>query len=856
MAKSTKRFVRFFLVVIIIAIFVYLFSFNKMAYDYAHLFPDTYEAGWDFEPLPNPNPMVSGMVLAAETDELKLYVNTSTGEIAVYDKRGGHTWYSNPPGRRQDPIANQFEISHMSSQLAVTFFNSQRRQMAFNSHDHSTDLGQLEIEAITNGVRMNYTIGDLTLGVDLLPQFITDERLYYLFLQHLDAGDADWLLQRYRPSAVLDGFRELSSIDRAARITSNRLMGIFEYHGYDVYELAYDNMLAGVEMELDRIFFEISIEYRLEGDTLVATVPMDRITENGGGELGTVTLLQFFGAGGTQDEGYMLVPSGAGGLIHFNNGRIRDDQFVQPVYGFPPMTQFVRTQINEPVRFPIFGVSRVGGGAFIACVVEGEPLASIFADISGKTGSYNHVFSVFTLRNSGQLPMTGAIGSIADMTVLEEFAGVGNYTIRFMFLPGNDDGYPEMANRFREELITNGALTPLDPSEGVPFYLDIYGGVEQVGHVLGVPFTSPTVLTTYSQAMHIVNVLSDLGVENIHMRFLGWHNGGVNHASARNINRIRSLGNFNEMRELDSLLQQGGGALFPDVQFQRVSFYNTRGYRPNWEASRDVTGFLGVSMPFGRITMRRNTNYRTAVFYYNSPNALPSHVDSFIDAYSHVGLSSLALRDLGDIVTADFDRASYVSRAAAVRIMEEQLGKIAESYNNLMISGGNMYALRYANHIINLPTSANMFYIIDEEVPFLPMVLHGYVNFTGHAFNTSQVFDPETQRLRMIEFGGAPYFVMTYAPTEILRFSYFENLFTTHYVNWVTQAAEDFALYQEVFSGLRSARMINHINHGGGVFETRYSNSTSIFVNYGRSDAYVNGVLVRAMDFAVGSFES
>ena len=102
MAKFFRKIAKFLIPALIIAVFIYLFSFNKMVYDYAHLFADTYEAGWEFEPLPNPNPRVQtrGMVLAAETHDLKLYINESTGEIAVYDRRGGHTWYSNPPGRR------------------------------------------------------------------------------------------------------------------------------------------------------------------------------------------------------------------------------------------------------------------------------------------------------------------------------------------------------------------------------------------------------------------------------------------------------------------------------------------------------------------------------------------------------------------------------------------------------------------------------------------------------------------------------------------------------------------------------------------------------------------------------------
>lgn len=57
------------------------------------------------------------MVLAAENNNLKLYINETDGEVAFYDKRNGETVYSNPVNAEEDSIANETNLNYMKSQL-------------------------------------------------------------------------------------------------------------------------------------------------------------------------------------------------------------------------------------------------------------------------------------------------------------------------------------------------------------------------------------------------------------------------------------------------------------------------------------------------------------------------------------------------------------------------------------------------------------------------------------------------------------------------------------------------------------------------------------------------------------------
>ena len=99
----------------------------------------SYEPGAEFEPLPEAEPSVPGMVLAAESDVLKLYTNTKTTEIAVYDKRTGEITWSNPPDRNADNIATGINKIALHSQFMVTYVNHMMTQATMYNFNYSVE---------------------------------------------------------------------------------------------------------------------------------------------------------------------------------------------------------------------------------------------------------------------------------------------------------------------------------------------------------------------------------------------------------------------------------------------------------------------------------------------------------------------------------------------------------------------------------------------------------------------------------------------------------------------------------------------------------------------------------------------
>ena len=250
-----------------------------------------YVEGTEFKPLSDSGKNVPDMVLAAESDSLKLYADVKSGMIAVYDKRNGETIYSNPVDAENDGIANGTNKNYLKSQLVVTYFNTQRLESVFDSYSMAVALNQLEAQSIPDGIRIIYTIGDTSSETGIVPQYISKDTLNDV-MSKLDDSGASFVKKKYVDSDVADDYLELlqSAVKGPSQI--RKLNTYFEQAGFTKEDYEREMMGSGVEGAVP-ITFEIPIDYTLKDDYIEATVPMKGVKENGGGSIYKIQLLGF-----------------------------------------------------------------------------------------------------------------------------------------------------------------------------------------------------------------------------------------------------------------------------------------------------------------------------------------------------------------------------------------------------------------------------------------------------------------------------------------------------------------------------------------------------------------------------------
>lgn len=124
-----------------------------------------------------------GYDVVAENENLILFFNEKTTEVAVYDQRTEEFWYSNPPDRASvEKIARGAAKEALSAQFRITYYTPADVQRSMDNYNDSIVYEQYDVEPIENGVRVNFTLGQEWADQYYLPlvieQSIFEERFY------------------------------------------------------------------------------------------------------------------------------------------------------------------------------------------------------------------------------------------------------------------------------------------------------------------------------------------------------------------------------------------------------------------------------------------------------------------------------------------------------------------------------------------------------------------------------------------------------------------------------------------------------------------------------------------------------
>lgn len=839
--------------VVLIWLAYYLIHFYFYNHYRDYLTSYDYEEGKEFTPIAESAGDVDGMVLAVQSDQLKLYVDAETGYVAVYDKRDGQTTYSNPLNADDDAIANGTNKNYMKSQLIVDYFNVARTIGTYDSYSYCVEKGdQLKVESIENGVRFIYTLGDLTAATGIVPMYISAETLDAVCAA-LDEDDAKFVRTKYKESSVADGYMEL--LESAAKGASQlrKLNRAFEAAGFTQEDYNREMEGSGVEGAVP-ISFEVPLEYRLVGDAVEVSIPMSAVKENGGGSIYRISMLRFFGAAGADENGYLLVPNGSGSLINFNNGKTTAQPYSEYVYGIDPLAAELTVRENaENVKMALFGICREKRSVF-ATIERGGSLAYLSARVSGSINEYNYVYPTFVLRGNEKLAMFGTTGNEADLPIVEKQYYDQNLTVRYTMLTEEHAGYAGAANYYRDRLISEGVLTPNGAGGDIKFYYDILGGIEKYKFFLGVRYRGLYAMTSFDEAIDISNDLAANGISNQVMNYQGWCNGGYYHDVLDKIKVPWRLGGRSGLEDLSAAVEANGGTFYADVAFQRVTEVTER-YSEGNETSRYYGA--GYIADFGLVnpaTLRQTSGlgWGENLFYLISPKFLVRYVEKFagkIDGYDITGIS---LRDLGNQLHSDKKRTNVIDRCEAQDVVEAELQNLEDTGKQMMMNAGNDYSFAYADDIINAPLTDNDYYIVDETVPFYEMIIHGCIDYSGSVINLSDTFDRTETVLNLIETGASPHFMFSWENSNEMKNTGLSRFYSTTYENWKQEAL---AVYDEVNGALKYVNgetIVDHVIYDNGVRAVTYSNGVTIYINTGTSSQTVDGVTVPARSYEIG----
>jgi len=802
-----------------------------------------------------------GLYNVATVGDLQLYIDGKTAAITVMNSKTGVSWSSNP----QNDTGNEF----IASQFSVNYVDDEEKEYERNSYADSVLLGQYSFYPLENGIRVNYTVNEKekkylvspVIGADrfekILSKLSEEDRMmlesFYTFktLEGVSPEAEAWQKTVFPALRYGDIYVLSSGYSNTQGVTASDLMlqmiePYFISAGYTEEDLKYDtaqNLLEPIDEEEYSI--EISIEYTLDENGLTARIPQKSIIyDEKSMKLTNLTFLPFMGATDKTANGYMLIPDGSGAIIEFNNGKKTISAYEKRIYGDDRSLQkeFKDVTDGSQIYLPVFGVSH-NNSAMLAVIENGDAVATIHSDVSGKLNDYNYVYSSYKLiENSIE---SNSILNQSGASLYQREPLKSDIQIKYIFTDNDNGSYIGMASAYRDYLISAEKLKAATArSSSISFAINTIGSVSYKTTRLGMPIEAQKALTTFEQAEEILKQLKKADIENITFSYSGWMNNGLYGKAPYKIDPVKALGGKRSFNNLTDYISENKIDFFPEVNFTYVTDMGN-GYSKNGDTARDLSGNLA-----------KNHTYNLAIGNWNeedfqyivSPSVFGKIAESFMKASDKYSIKGISTPHFSNELNGDYDKEACIDRQQALKKTTEALASISKAGKKIQVDGANAYTLANASFVTGVPLNSGNHYLFDRTVPFYQAVLHGAVPYSSTPLNLSGDF--ERSCLKCIEYGASPYFKWIYADNIELKETDY-NIYNVNYALWFEDAIEAYKDINDALSDCQNEVIVSHNEISKNLYKTTYSNGNCIYVNYGDEVIEAEGQTIMACDYVV-----
>ncbi len=595
------------------------------------------------------------------------------------------------------------------------------------------------------------------------------------------------------------------------------------------------------------------MEYVLSDDGLRVSVVNEDIQQLKRNDLLKYGLLPYFGCASAGETGYLVLPDGSGAIMEYDIDpavAAKYNEYYADVYGRDPAYTLKSVKNNtQTVLVPTFGLCREQGGLF-TWVEQGEALSSILAYPANMVTGYCNAYFEATYRGIDEALLQEMTANEKSVKVLSQTAvSLPRYTVYYGFVEQASPDYATLASRVRNYMTEQMDLAPLTDTN-VPLYLELIGSVAGTKSFLGIPYETQKALTDYEEASSLITALHEKGVDHIVLSYLGWSDETPYRQMNVKGNASGELGGAKKLEELLSLLSEKGDRVF--LTDDRVRLYESgNGLSLNTDSARDLTGGIMYGMLYQRSVYRKDVDGLRWTYLKN--NLLPETGAAFATAMSRWAIDGLGVWGLGSTLYSDNHKSVLQERNASDRQQALAYAQSAlqalRGEGDLLVDAAHSYAYPYATDVTSLPLTSSRYASFTADVPFLPILLHGYVSYSSGAINLRS--DDETYFLRAVEYGALPLYTFADTSEESLLETEFSWLTSPDANAWMDILAKRQEALQSLFAAVRCKTIVGHVCVDTDVYVTTYDGGIRIAVNYRDEAVEVDGVAVPARGFAV-----
>ena len=845
------------LLIIVIALFVY--GANKKKTDDVIPMPELYSYdGTD-----------TAFVL--EKGDLTFKLDPTTTMFTVTNKKTGAVWDSNP----EDILAGASDeiAAKLKSVLVVEYSDEVGAQYeTYGTSKYSVDKLIYNVSQNGDCITVDYSIGDVAKVYLCPPVCLASEFEEYIAQIEAASGtkiarDAKGSYKKWDKDKVTKYDEEQYEVikerypkveeeplyvlrEKLGRATMEKIERAFASINYTEEQLAHDQELDSQGTTQEKPIFNVTVEYRLlEGNKLQVTIPYDKIDNPANYPILNLTVLPYFGAASKDDEGYMVVPEGGGSIIHYNNGKTSMEAYASKLFG-RDLCLTKDSIVHDPVsNFGVFGMTGKEGNSFICIPSDGGAYCSIYADIYRPKSPCNNAYFKYDLyqREIYDMGSTDQTVNSSIYCYIEELPKGEKLEQTYVFIDSDD--YVDMAKAYQDYLVSKyGAAFDANTDTSTPVCIELIGAVDKKEQVLGIPVSRPLELTSFNEATEIINDIHDnIGIDNLALKYTGWCNGGVKQTVFSSIKPVSRLGGKSDLNDFSEKAKSLGYNLTLNgfVMYAMDSDIFD-GFFSFGDAAKTIAQERMEIFKYSAVTFALREGSES-YYLVHTPLSM-TYAERFIEACKKYN-AGISFDDIGKDLAADYYEDDFHSRESVKVLHTELLKKIKDDGQYLIVNQGNEYALPYASLVTNMNLKGSDYTILDENIPFLQLAIHGYVNYTGESINISGNQDEEV--LYSAAYGAGLSFTFMKESAFTLQDTLYTHYYGCDYDEWKNNMINIYNRYNSELGHVFNQKMTDHEFINDTVTCTTYADGTKVYVNFGFNEYLENGIYVPARDYKV-----
>ena len=544
------------------------------------------------------------------------------------------------------------------------------------------------------------------------------------------------------------------------------------------------------------------LKVRFDGSRLTATVPYSSIKETSANtSLAQLNIYPYFDSSYMQTDGQIFIPDGSGALIDLSKTSSAKSAYSARVYGDDygfASTNSVRSNSPERVTMPVLAMLYPDGGT-MAVATNGAEYARVNAAVSGMTNNYNRAYFSFIYREEYIRTYEGGLSSsqISFPENKNEFDAEVSYTLL-------DEGSDvvDVASAYRDDFLKVNK----NSIENVGLRLQFLMAENKQGM-----FGRETVQMTTTDYVEKIAREVTAYCNNLTVSLTGYQRGGLG-GSAPSIFPMKSSSKYKSLTgELAKLNVQTNFK----VDYVRA---HDRASVSNYNLAQNISEQF--------IVLQDVRAGSSATFSLIKPSYSEKLLAADVKKLSGYNNAGIELETLGALAFSGFKQEEFTRS----ELISRNVKSVQNAGVHASLSNPNDYMFGVLNSYVDAPLEYSAYLIETESVPFLQMVLSGYVPMYSSALNLD--YTGQDLILRLIDSNVYPSFIVTEQDAIELYGTDSQGIFTSSFDIWKYSVKETYEQVNAVLREVVGQTVVAREKLADNAYVTTYSNGVKVVVNY------------------------